>query len=90
MYTTEAEGDVVETGLAKGAPAHRADVRVRDVVLKVSGAPVTDLADMFRQIWALGPVETVVPLTVSRGGGEVRIRVHSANRNEFLKSPGLH
>lgn len=90
MYTTEAEGDVVVTGLAKGAPAHRADVRVRDVVLKVSGAPVTDLADMFRQIWALGPVETVVPLTVSRGGGEVRIRVHSANRNEFLKSPGLH
>ncbi len=45
---------------------------------------------MFRQIWALGPVGTVIPLTVSRDGDEVRIRVHSADRSEFLKSPGVH
>ena len=90
MYTTEAEGYVVVAGLARGAPAHRADLQVGDVVLNVADAPVTDLADMFRQIWALGPVGTVIPLTVSRHGDEVRIRVHSADRSEFLKSPGLH
>ncbi len=90
MYTTEAEGDVVVAGLAKGAPAHRADLQVGDVVLNVADAPVTGLADMFRRIWALGPVGTVIPLTVSRDGDEVKIDVHSANRNAFLKSPGLH
>ena len=90
MYTTEAEGTVVVAGLARGAPAHRADLQVGDVVLNVADAPVTDLADMFRRIWALGPVGTVIPLTVSRDGDEVRIRVHSADRSEFLKSPGVH
>ena len=90
IYTTEAEGNVVVAGLARGAPAHRADLQVGDVVLDVADAPVTDLADMFRRIWALGPVGTVIPLTVSRDGDEVRIRVHSADRSEFLKSPGVH
>ena len=90
MYTTDAEGSLVVAGLASGAPAHRADVQVGDVVLKVAGAPVTGLADMFRRIWALGPVGTVVPLTVSRDGDVVSVSVRSADRNEFLKSPGVH
>ncbi len=68
MYTTEAEGNVVVAGLARGAPAHRADCQVGDVVLKVADAPVTEMADMLRRIWALGPVGTVIPLTVSRDG----------------------
>ncbi len=90
MYTTDAEGSLVVAGLASGAPAHRADVQVGDVVLKVAGAPVTGLADMFRRIWALGPVGTVVPLTLSRDGDVVSVSVRSADRNEFLKSPGVH
>ncbi|MCH7888282.1 MAG: serine protease [Proteobacteria bacterium] len=90
MYATEAEGDLVVAGLAKGAPADQADLRVGDIVLKVADAPTIDLADMFRRIWALGPVGTVIPLTVSRDGHELRIDVRSADRNEFLKSPGLH
>ncbi len=68
MYTTEAEGNVVVAERARGAPAHRADLQVGDAVLEVADALVTDLADMFRRIWALGPVGTVIPLTVSRDG----------------------
>jgi S1-C subfamily serine protease len=90
MYTMEADGNLVVAGLAKGAPAHSADLQVGDVVVRVADTPVADLADMFRKIWALGPAGTVIPLTVSREGEELRIRVHSADRNEFLKSPGLH
>ncbi len=90
MYTTDAEESLVVAGLARGAPAHRADVQVGDVVLKVAGAPVTGLADMFRRIWALGPVGTVVPLTLSRDGDVVSVNVCSADRNELLKSPGVH
>ena len=90
MYAAEADGNLVVAGLAKGAPADRADVQVGDVVLKVADAAVADLADLFRRIWALGPVGTVIPLTVSRDGQELRIDVHSADRNQLLKSPGLH
>ena len=90
MFTAEAEGNLVVAGLASGAPADRADVQVGDVVLKVADAPVTDMADMFRRIWALGRAGTVIPLTVSRDGDELSITVHSADRNAFLKAPGLH
>ena len=90
MYTTEAEGHLVVAGLARDAPAHQADIRVGDIVLEVADVPVQDLVDMFRRIWALGPAGTVIPLTVSRGDQEVKMQVHSADRNAFLKSPGFH
>ena len=65
-------------------------LRVGDVVVKVADASVSGLAEMFRRIWALGPVGTVIPLTISRDGDERTINVPSADRNEFLRSPGLH
>lgn len=90
MFTTEAEGHLVVAGLAGGAPAQRADVRVGDVVTEVAEAPVSGLAQMFRKIWALGPAGTVIPLTLRRDGEELQVEIHSADRNTFLKSPGLH
>ena len=90
LFATEAEGALVVAGLASGAPAARADLRVGDVVLKVAGAPIADLAEMFRRIWSLGAAGTMIPLTISRDGAEFSVTVHSADRNAFLKSPGLH
>ncbi|MDH3597063.1 MAG: S1C family serine protease [Rhodospirillales bacterium] len=89
MYTAEAEGKLHVAGLAKDAPADLANVRVGDIVLEVGGAPVAGLAEMFRRIWALGPAGTVIPLTVAREGEELSLRVHSADRSNFLKSPEL-
>ncbi|MHA1153398.1 MAG: S1C family serine protease [Alphaproteobacteria bacterium] len=90
LFATEDEGALVVAGLASGAPAARADLRVGDVVLKVAGAPIADLAEMFRRIWSLGAAGTVIPLTISRDGTEFSVAVQSADRNAFLKSPGLH
>ncbi len=90
LFATEAEGALVVAGLASGAPAARADLRVGDVVLKVAGAPIADLAEMFRRIWSLGAAGTMIPLTISRDGAEFSVTVRSADRNAFLKSPGLH
>ena len=89
MYTTEADGKIHVAGLAEGAPADRAKLQVGDVVLEVGGAPVAGLADLFRRIWALGPAGTVVPLTVARDGEALSVRVHSADRGDFLKAPAL-
>ena len=90
MFTTEVEGNLVVAGLTRGAPADQADLRAGDVVVKVADAPVTDLVDMFRRIWALGPAGTVIPLTIARDGGALTVEVASADRNAFLKAPGLH
>lgn len=90
LFASEAEDGLVVAGLARGAPAARANLKVGDVVLKVADRPVADLAEMFRRIWALGEAGTVVPLTVSRDGAEFDVAVRSADRNDFLKSPGLH
>ena len=90
MFATEAERDLVVAGLAKDAPAERAGIHVGDVLLEVADVPVAGLADLFRRVWALGPAGADIPLTVSRDGDALKIRVRSADRNDFLKLPRLH
>jgi S1-C subfamily serine protease len=90
MYTQEAEGQLVVAGLADNGPAQRAGVRPGDVVTEVSGERVTSLADMLRRIWRLGPAGTEVLLTLSRDGNVSRMRLHSADRGDYLKKPRLH
>lgn len=90
MYTTEMRGQLVVGGLAQGGPAHRAGVRMKDMVLEVAGERVTGLADLFRRVWQLGAAGVEVPLTLVRDGELKRVRLHSADRNDFLKKPQLH
>ena len=90
MYTTQVAGHLVIAGLADGGPADRASVRVGDMVLEVAGERVAGLADLYRKVWKLGPAGTDVPLTIGREGTISRVRVHSADRQDFLKKPQLH
>jgi S1-C subfamily serine protease len=90
MYTTEAGGQLMVGGLAKGGPADRAGVRQGDLVLEVAGQRTAGLADLFRKIWSVGPAGAEVPLTLARDGSLVRVRVRSADRNGLLKKPRLH
>jgi S1-C subfamily serine protease len=90
MYTTEAGGQLMVGGLAKGGPADRAGVRQGDLVLEVAGQRTAGLADLFRKIWSVGPAGAEVPLTLARDGSLVRVRVRSADRNDLLKKPRLH
>jgi S1-C subfamily serine protease len=90
MYTTESSGKLVVVGLAENGPAHRAGIRRGDQIIEVAGDKPASLADLFRRIWHLGPAGTEVPLTVSRAGDVLRVRLRSADRNDFLKKPQLH
>jgi S1-C subfamily serine protease len=90
MYTTPMQGSLVVGALTQGGPAHRAGVRLGDVVLEVAGEPVADLADLFRRVWQTGSAGTEVPLTLARGKSTSRIRVTSANREDFLTKPRRH
>jgi S1-C subfamily serine protease len=60
------------------------------MVLEVAAERVTGLADMFRRIWRLGAAGVEVPLTLARDGELMRVRLRSADRNDYLKKPMLH
>jgi S1-C subfamily serine protease len=90
MYTTEANKQLVVAGVAPGGPAARAGLRQGDVVVQVAGERASGLAELFRKIWRLGPAGVEVPLTLSRAGAQVQVRLRSANRSDFLKKPQLH
>jgi S1-C subfamily serine protease len=90
MYTTPMQGHLVVGGLTQNGPAHRAGVKLGDVVLEVAGEPVGDLADLFRKIWNIGPAGAEIPMTLARGRNTSRVRVASANREDYLSKPRCH
>jgi hypothetical protein len=51
---------------------------------------VSDLAGLFRRIWALGDAGVAVPLTVNREGRTFEVSVRSIDRRRLLKGPVLH
>jgi S1-C subfamily serine protease len=90
LYATELDDKVVVVGLAEKGPAHRADLHVGDCILAVGGTRVSDLAGLFRSIWALGQAGVDVPLQVYREGDRFDVTINSSERGRFLKAPKLH
>jgi S1-C subfamily serine protease len=90
LYATEVNNRVVVVGMSSRGPARKADLRTGDIVLAVDGNEVSDLAGLFRRIWATGNAGVEVPLTVHRDGRTFEMRITSADRRRFLKAPRLH
>jgi S1-C subfamily serine protease len=90
LYSTEIDERIVVAGLAKRGPARRAELKIGDVVLAVSGHEVRDLAQFYRRIWSLGSAGVNVPLTIHREGDTFDVTIKSGERTQFLKQPNLH
>ncbi len=90
LYATPLQGSLVVRGLTQGGPAHRAGVRLGDVLLEVGGEPVSDLAELFRKVWRVGPAGSEIAMTLGRGRNTSRVRVTSADREDFLRKPRRH
>ena len=90
LYATEIGNSVAILGVASRGPARKADLREGDIVLAVAGDPVSDLAGLFRRVWALGDAGVAVPLTINREGRTFEARVQSTDRRRLLKGPVLH
>ncbi len=90
FYAAEVEDRIVVIGLADRGPAQRAGLRTGDVVLTVAGEDVSDLADMFRRIWSLGPAGVEVPMQIDRDGRTIDQKITSSDRSRFFKAPRLH
>jgi S1-C subfamily serine protease len=90
LYATEIGDSVAVLGLASRGPAQQADLRTGDVIMAVAGDPVKGLAELFRQVWALGRAGVAVPLTINREGKTFDVSIRSGDRRRFLKGPVLH
>jgi S1-C subfamily serine protease len=90
LYATPLQGVLVVRGLTQGGPAQRAGVKLGDVLLEVGGEPVSDLAELFRKVWRVGPAGSKIPMTLARGRNTSHVRVTSADREDFLKKPRRH
>jgi S1-C subfamily serine protease len=90
LYATEDDEGVAIASLAPGGPAENSGVRNGDRVLQVDGAVVTDLAEMWRAVWACGDAGATVKLKLGRQRGARDVAVVSADRTAFLKSPRMH
>jgi S1-C subfamily serine protease len=90
IYATEVGSTVAIFGLTNRGPAKDADLRAGDIILGVGGSSISDLAGLFRRVWALGSAGVDVPLLINRGGTTFETRIRSADRRAFLKGPVLH
>jgi S1-C subfamily serine protease len=90
IYVTEIEGRIVAAGIAPRGPAARAELRSGDAILAVKGEKVSDSAQFYRKLWALGPAGVDVPLTLYREGDIFDVVVTSTDRDRMLKKPKFH
>jgi S1-C subfamily serine protease len=90
MYSTEIDNRIVIVGISAKGPAERAELKAGDVILAINGERITNQADFYRKLWALGPAGVDVPLTVHHQGVTFDVVLASIDRTRLLKAPRLH
>lgn len=90
LYAADTSQGVTVTGLAPGGPAAKAGLAEGDALLELDGAPIEDLGDLWRKLWAAGAAGVAVSVTVSRDGRRRELSCRTASRESFLKQPSLH
>ena len=90
MYATESDDSIMVGGLADNGPAEQAGVRTGDRILTVGGEEISDLAGLWRRVWAAGSAGAEVRLRLMRDKTPVALTVRSADRTSHLKAPKLH
>jgi S1-C subfamily serine protease len=90
IYTAEQADHVIIAGLTRDGPAHRAGLRLGDIIIEVGGHAVSSLPQFLRGVWGMGAAGAAVPLMLTRGGESLQIKVQSAAREDYLKKPQRH
>jgi S1-C subfamily serine protease len=90
MHTADTTERLFVTRVGDDGPADLAGIEAGDIVLSVEGVAVTDLAHMYRTIWAAGPPGTDIRFTVLRDDDVLSIRVRSADRYNRMNLPRRH
>lgn len=85
LYSEQVRDRLLVSRTAPGGPADRAGVEAGDVIVAVKGEPVSDMADFYRKVWAVGDAGAEIPLTVLTPDGLSGITVRSGDRYDYLK-----
>jgi S1-C subfamily serine protease len=80
VISREISSRVVIDAVSPGGPAAKAELRRGDIIHKIAGEPVTDLAGFYHRLWALGPPGVVAPLTVQREQDVFDVEIRTADR----------
>lgn len=90
LQAAEVDHRLVVIGFSGRGPAARAGLETGDVLLAVAGQEVQGLAGLYRRLWSLGAAGVEVPLLIYRDGRRYEIKISSADRSRYFKSPSLH
>ena len=90
LYVMENDGALVVGGLADNGPADKAGIQAGDRVLGVGDEDISDLGVLWRRLWSSGKAGAPVRLRLQRDDDEMTVRVTSADRNSFLRTPRYH
>ena len=90
MFVSEFEDRFMVAGVYNDAPAAEAGLQAGDVVTKINGQKTSDLSNLFKTVWAVGPAGSTIPISVERDGSPMEIAVDSVDRRDLWKVPNLH
>ena len=90
MYTAEAAGRLVVTGVAPNAPADQAGVEPGDVILNAAGVAVEGLAQLYRTLWRAARPGEEIRFTLLRDDDVVTLRIRSGDRYDYFDLPRRH
>ncbi len=85
LFLEEHRGRVFVTRVAPDGPAHRAAMKVNDMILGLDGEIVTGLADFYRKLWRRGDAGVDVPLDVVWGDVASSTVIKSGDRYQYLR-----
>jgi S1-C subfamily serine protease len=84
FYTEPVEGGVAVIGLIPNAPASRAGMEVKDLILELDGVEVTGRRELYELMWRKRAGDQLT-FTVQRGEDIREIRVTSMDRADFYR-----
>ena len=87
VFAQDAGDQVMVLDVATGGPAARAELRRGDVILAVAGHPVSNLADFYTRLWALGSSGVAAPLRLKRERDTFDVEIRTIDRASKLKKP---
>ncbi len=90
LYAGEDEEGVLVSSTARNGPAQKAGLQEGDRLVVVGGQKVSDLASLWRAVWACGSAGARVPVTIAREATPRDFTIASIDRRSFLKPPRLH